>query len=85
MEELVTLERTKQQQLVEEVARREETISQLQTKLSCGEEELAALQEKLDEVEEEKEQAADSLANRHELQGREVELGWEAAMPKGFI
>ena len=38
------------------MARREETITQLQTKLSCGEEELAALQEKLHEVEEEKEQ-----------------------------
>ena len=55
MEELVTLERTKQEQLVEEVARREDTITQLQTKLSCGEEELAALQERLHEVEEEKE------------------------------
>ena len=35
-------------------------------------------------MEEEKEQVSYSLANIHEQQCREVELGWEAALLRGF-
>ena len=42
------------------------------------------MQKKLSEVEEEKEQVSDSLTNIHKLQCGEVELGWEAALPRGF-
>ena len=37
------------------MARREETITQMQSKFSCGEEDLVVLQERLHEVEKEKE------------------------------